>query len=283
MSRVLPTQRDEPYAQSYLAQWAGRGAGAAVAPLIDPASRRRKAAKILAVLEDFLDRPLDALRCLEVGCSAGLISAALAERFGSVVGIDPDPAAIARAARLRRPNLHFLRASILDFPGPAESFDVIVCNHVYEHVHDQHALASSLHRLLRRDGCCYFSAGNRLMLTEGHYGLPLLSWPPPAVGSWYLRLARRGQRYDERHQTLWALRRLLRDFTVHDYTLRVLREPARFAADDLVGSAVRTLPDGALRLLYPLIPTYLWVLTKASCTHSPPSVHCGSNGHERRA
>ncbi|MBI4506603.1 MAG: class I SAM-dependent methyltransferase [Chloroflexi bacterium] len=261
-------QHGEPYARSYLAQWQRRGAGVAVAPLTDPASRLRKAAKILAVLEDFLGRPLSALRCLEVGCSAGLISAALAERFGSVVGVDPDPDAITRAGRLRQPNLHFVRASILDFPGPAESFDVIVCNHVYEHVHDQRALALSIHRLLRRDGCCYFSAGNRLMLVEGHYGLPLLSWPPPAVGSWYLRVAGRGRRYDERHQTLWALRRLLRDFAVHDYTLRVLREPARFAAGELVGPAVSALPGAGLRLLYPLIPTYIWVLTKAQCLTS---------------
>lgn len=262
MSHAHPTQRGEPYARSYLAQWHANGKGSAVAPLTDPASRRRKAAKIVAVIQDFLDRPLSGLRCLEIGCSAGLISAALAEHFGSVVGIDPDGEAIARAARLQGPHLRFVRASILDYPGPAESFDVIVCNHVYEHVHDQRGLALSIRRLLRPNGCCYFSAGNRLMLVEGHYGLPLLSWLPPAWGTWYLRLTQRGQRYEERHQTLWTLRRLLRDFTIHDYTLRILREPERFAADDLVSARVRALPAGVLRTLYPFIPTYVWVLTK---------------------
>jgi SAM-dependent methyltransferase len=263
MSHARAAGPSEPYARSYLAQWHADGKGRAVAPLTDPASRQRKAAKIVAVVQDFLGRPLDGLRCLEIGCSAGLISAALAEHFGSVVGIDPDGDAISQAARRQQPNLRFLRASVLDYPGPAGTFDVIVCNHVYEHVHDQRGLALSIHRLLRPDGCCYFSAGNRLMLVEGHYGLPLLSWLPPSWGSWYLRLTGRGRRYEERHQTLWALRRLLRDFTIHDYTLRILREPQHFAADDLVGAGVRWLPEPILRALYPLIPTYVWVLTKS--------------------
>lgn len=263
MRRASPAARDEPYAASYLALWRERGVGAAVAPLGDPASRRRKAAKILAVLDDFLGRPLDGLRCLEIGCSSGLISAALAERFGSVVGIDPDGEAIARARRLRGRNLSFLRASILDYPGTPAAFDVVVCNHVYEHVHDQRALALAIHRVLRPEGACYFSAGNRLMLVEGHYHLPFLSWLPPSWASCYLRLMGRGRRYHERHLTLWSLRGLLRDFALHDYTLRVIREPERFCVEELVGQPFRLLPDGALRLLYPFIPTYVWVLSKA--------------------
>jgi 2-polyprenyl-3-methyl-5-hydroxy-6-metoxy-1,4-benzoquinol methylase len=253
----------DPYvAASYSQTWA-RCHGTTFDQLADPTVRRRKALKIAAVVADFVGRPLGELRCLDVGCSAGAIASSLAERLGEVVGVDPDRPAVELAReRHRRPNLRFEAGTLADLLPRLGQFDVVVCNHVYEHVHDQRGLVRSIHAALAPGGCCYFSAGNALTLLEGHYGLPLLSWLPPDLASAYLRLTRRGRTYRERHLTLWGLRRLLRDFRVHDYTLRVLAEPARFSAEEL---AVGPLPRGLLpivgRAIYPLVPTYLWMLT----------------------
>jgi 2-polyprenyl-3-methyl-5-hydroxy-6-metoxy-1,4-benzoquinol methylase len=253
----------DPYvATSYSQTWA-RCHGTTFEQLADPAVRRRKALKIAAVVADFVGRPLGELRCLDVGCSAGAIAAVLAEQLGEVVGVDPDRPAVALAGqRHRRPNLRFEAGTLAELLPALGRFDVVVCNHVYEHVHDQRGLVASIRATLAPGGACYFSAGNALMLNEGHYGLPFLAWLPPDLASAYLRLAGRGRVYQERHLTLWGLRRLLRDFEIHDYTLPVLAEPERFSAPEL---ASRRIPPALLaalaRLLYPLMPTYLWMLT----------------------
>ena len=213
-------------------------------------------------MEDFLGRPLEGLRCLDVGCSTGGIAAALAERFAEVVGVDPDAPAIEQArAQHVRPNLRF-EAGTLGAVKPAGGFDVLVLNHVYEHVHDQAGLMREVRGALAPGGCCYFSAGNALMIMEGHYDLPFLSWLPPDLASAYLRLSRRGDVYRERHLTLWGLRRLLRDFAIHDYTVEALAEPERFGTGEFALGPLRGRPLAALaRVLYPLVPTYIWVLT----------------------
>jgi 2-polyprenyl-3-methyl-5-hydroxy-6-metoxy-1,4-benzoquinol methylase len=258
--RIQPV---DPYvATSYSQTWA-RCRGTTFDQLADPAVRRRKALKIAAIVEDFAGRPLDDLRCLDVGCSAGAIAAVLAERFGQVVGVDPDrPAVEIARQRQRRPNLRFEAGTVAELLPALGRFDVVVCNHVYEHVHDQGGLVGSIRAALAPGGCCYFSAGNALMLLEGHYGLPFLSWLPADLASAYLRLAGRGRAYRERHLTVWGLRRLLRDFQIHDYTLRVLADPARFSAEELApGRAPPALLAAVGRAVYPLVPTYLWVLT----------------------
>jgi 2-polyprenyl-3-methyl-5-hydroxy-6-metoxy-1,4-benzoquinol methylase len=258
--RIRPA---DPYvATSYSQSWA-RCHGTTFDRLADPAVRRCKALKIAAVVEDFDGRPLADLRCLDVGCSAGAIAAVLAERFGEVVGVDPDRPAVELAReRHRRSGLRFEAGTLADLLPALGRFDVVVCNHVYEHVHDQAGLVDSIRASLAPGGCCYFSAGNALMLFEGHYGLPFLSWLPADLASAYLRLTGRGRVYRERHLTIWGLRRLLRQFRVHDYTLRVLADPARFSAEDLApGRVPPSLLAAVGRAVYPLVPTYLWMLT----------------------
>ena len=50
-------------------------------------------------------------------------------------------------------------------------------------------------------------------------------------------------------------------FRVWDYTLPLLREPGRFASEDMVPGAVARLPRPALTALLPVVSTYVWVAT----------------------
>jgi 2-polyprenyl-3-methyl-5-hydroxy-6-metoxy-1,4-benzoquinol methylase len=267
-----PARPADPYVgASYTETWA-RQQSPTHHRLLDPASRRRKAEKILAVVADFVGRPLGDLRCLDVGCSTGGIAAVLAERFGEVVALDPDAPAIAQArATHRRPNLSFEAATLADVLPRLGPADVVVLNHVYEHVHDQPGLMAQVAEAVGARGCCYFSAGNALMLVEGHYSLPLLSWLPERAASAYVRLLGRGDRYRERHLTLWGLRRLVRAFRIRDYTLPILADPTRFGAEEF---SSRLLPPPALaaaaRVAYPLIPTYVWMLTRRPAAAAQP-------------
>jgi SAM-dependent methyltransferase len=230
--------------------------------LRDEESRRRKALKILAVLRDAVGGELKGLRCLDVGCAAGLISYHLAGDLGQVVGLDPDGAALRLAPR--RDNLCLLQGDALCLPFPAGSFDVAICAQVYEHTTDPQRMMAEIHRVLKDDGMCFFSGPNKLFPLEYHYGLLFLHWLPVSWASWILRKTGRGQAYDEKPLTRGQLLRLLRGFSIEDYTVAMLRDPDRFFAREEVPLAniVRRMPAVVWRLLYDLLPNYNWLLRK---------------------
>jgi SAM-dependent methyltransferase len=65
-------------------------------------------------------------RALDVGCGAGRLAAALAERCGEVVGVDRDSATLARArSNYARPNLSFVEGDVMTYPFNDESFDFV--------------------------------------------------------------------------------------------------------------------------------------------------------------
>lgn len=255
--------RIEQYeAESYIEHFSKHNGAVVDEALLDKRGRLAKAAKIRAVVADFSGRPLSQLDCLDLGCSTGHITNELAGDFRSIVGIDTDQKALELAQAEQAAGFH--RGSALRLPYRDETFDVVLCNHVYEHVRDQQALFDEIRRVLRRGGFCYLAAGNRLKVIEPHYRLPFLSWLPKLVAHRYLRLAGRGDFYFEEHLTCWRLRRLAEKFEIHDYTKRILNEPRRFAGDDplLAWLPARGVPGALLSLGYFLLPTFIWVLRK---------------------
>ena len=233
----------------------------------DRASRLRKARTMVAVLSDHFGGPdaLRATRVLDVGAAGGVIDAVLAVACGQVTGIDIDAGAIAEAKKERsRPNLEFRIGDAMALEAADASVDVVICAHVYEHVPDPARLMSEIFRVLRPGGVCYFAAGNRYQPIEPHYRLPLLSVVPAWMANLYLRALGRGERYYERHLSYWGLRRLVRAFTVRDYTQRMIEAPARFEADYMLppGSFKHRVARVAARWAYPWMPTYIWLLEK---------------------
>jgi 2-polyprenyl-3-methyl-5-hydroxy-6-metoxy-1,4-benzoquinol methylase len=238
--------------------------------MYDFPGREMKAKKILAVLADhFGPDVLQEKIALDLGCSTGIITHWLSAQFEMTYGVDIDAEAIDFAhRRFSSERLHFRIDNGLRLDFSDSSFDVIVCDQVYEHVPDSELLMAEIHRLLRVGGVCYFSAGNRLRLVEAHYRLPFLSLVPKRVAHSYLRLTGRGEYYYENHLSLWGLRRLTSAFRVIDYTERVLREPAKFHMENTLraGSLLHRAVPIAMRALYFACPNYIWLLVK---TRSP--------------
>jgi len=232
--------------------------------LRDVAGRFQKFKKILSVVQDFHPET-KSLNCLDIGCSSGIITRFLGDYFSMVMGMDIDQEAIQDTkANPSSPHVHFLMADSMAIPFGNNTFDVIVCNQIYEHVPDAKQMMEEIYRVLKKQGFCYFAAGNRYMIVEGHYGLPFLSWLPNTLGHVYLRWAGKGSFYYEKHLSLRKLRRLVRKFHVYDYTLRVIQDPERFSAEDLLRphSLFHRWARRVAPYVYALIPTYLWVLTK---------------------
>jgi len=231
----------------------------------DVENRERKARTMTAVLADYLREPLDRYDLLNVGGSAGIIDNYLADHFRRVVGIDIDERAISHAqATYRRDNLEFRLADALNLPFADDSFDVVVCSHVYEHVPDPYKMFREIRRVMKQNGICYFSAGNRLMWNEPHYNLPLLSVLPRPLAHIYIRLAGKAPHYHEKHLSYWGLKTLVKDFSRTDYTARLVTEPGKYFTDYMIspGSYKARIAATVLRIAYWACPGYIWILQK---------------------
>lgn len=228
-------------------------------PLADEANRATKAAKIRSVLEaeNAFDRP--GPRILDIGCSFGIILEFVTPDDGFGVGVDMD-------TRLGResPNLTFARADAENLPFASDSFDVIICNHVYEHTDNASRLMSEIRRVMASDGVCYFAGPNKYEPVEPHYGLPFLSWLPRFAADRYMRLFRKGDSYPEKPFSRRQLRALVADFDVTDYTQAIVDDPARFDATDILppGSLKLGIARGMLRLAPFFFPGFVYVLRK---------------------
>jgi len=234
-----------------------------MAAMLDESMRRQKAAKILAVVRHALGRQdLTGLRALDVGCSAGFIADEIARAGAVTAGVDIDEPGLARARERfgDRVDFRFARGEALPFDDG--EMDIVVLNHIYEHVVDPQAVVTDIYRVLSNDGVLYLGLGNKLGVMEPHYRLPFLSWLPPGMADRYVRAFGRSDHYYERFKTRSGLKALFRAFDVWDYTLPVLAEATDFSGDDVVPSWATRIPEPVLAMTLPLVPTYIWAAFK---------------------
>jgi 2-polyprenyl-3-methyl-5-hydroxy-6-metoxy-1,4-benzoquinol methylase len=235
--------------------------------MYDAVSRERKAKTIVAVLEDHIRQPLYGLSLLNVGGSAGIIDNSLADHFHSVVSIDIDEQAIKHAkSNFQKKNINFQLGDAINLAFSDNSFDVLICSHVYEHVTSPEKMTDEIFRVLVPGGICYFAASNRLMWNEPHYNLPLLSVIPRPLAHLYLKSVKGVEHYHELHYTYWGLKKLVRRFSMYDYTSKMISNPIRYHIDYLVTprSVKAKIARFVTRKLPWISPGYIWLLEKPS-------------------
>lgn len=226
--------------------------------------RRRKASTMVAILGEALGPRLARADALNLGCSTGIIDEYIAPHVRTMTGVDIDEPAIALAtSRVAAPNLRFQLGDAMDLASADETFDVVICSQVYEHVPDARRMMAEIRRVLRPGGVCYFAATNRWAIIEKHHRLPFLSWLPARAADRYIRWARKGDAYYERHLGYGPLLDLVSAFRREDYTGKVLSNPERYGAGYLFPTrfahfAARSM-YGLLRRMF---PGYIWLLWK---------------------
>lgn len=236
-------------------------------PLADVENRSQKAAKIFAVLDEEGALAKANVRILDIGCAFGHILKKLTPADGFGVGVDMD-------TKLGSPseNVSFLRADAENLPFQDGTFDVVICNHVYEHTDDASALLSEIHRIMHDGGACYFAGPNKFELIEPHYGLPFLSWLPRPLADRYMRITGKGDSYPEKPFSPPRVRRLLKNFRVVSYTKNILHDPVRYAATDIlpVASVKRRIALLVYKFAPFFFPGFVYVLRKNG-TDAPPA------------
>ncbi len=226
----------------------------------DGARRRRKAQKIVRVLTDFLGRKgLDGLVAVDIGCSTGFTAEALQRAGAQVIGLDIDVPGLVYAKSSFGASVDFICADGSALPFPDRSVDILVFNHIYEHVVDPDAVLAEIRRVLHPDGVVYLGLGNRMGVIEPHYRLPFLSWLPRPVADRYVAATRTAPNYYEQFRTRQGLIRMCDGLTLWDYTYTVLSHSERFAAQDMVPRRLAKLPGRFWHTLAPIMPTFIWL------------------------
>lgn len=229
----------------------------------DLPSRALKAKKIESLLDlDKVDREKN-LRILEVGCGSGGISQYFATQSGlncDVTGIDiQDNRQVIKGYR-------FVKVDSVKIPFPDASFDIVITNHVIEHVgesNDQIEHLREVRRVLSPLGQCYLAVPNRWMVTEPHYNLKFLSWLPHNMRTRYLRWSGKGEYYDCEPLAPAQLEGFLRMANMSFENVSIpatrltfeLEKPNSFAT-----KLLRKLPDSFLKPFTPIIPTLIYRL-----------------------
>lgn len=225
------------------------------APMYDKGNRTQKAKRILAVINDACGQNLKNLSVLDVGCSTGIIDNFLAPNFKEIIGIDIDKKAVEFAQKNKHPdNVIFEYGDAMNLQFPDASYDIVIANHIYEHVPDAKKLFAEIYRVLAPGGICCLAAVNRLQIIEPHYHLPFLSILPRFLVPFYY----------EKPLTYWQLKRLTKNFQLTDYTQEILKDSTKFQYQDTIRpKTVKAKILAQIGKFMPwLSPTFIWILKK---------------------
>lgn len=252
----------------------------AITPRWGNEGRDRKAMAILRTMVSRCGERIGQGTWLDVGCGSGGIASALAPHVKQIVGVDPEPWPTWSALTEGQPNLSFLPAGFDgdQLPLPEGTADVVICNQVYEHVAHPAVLIRNIHRVLKPGGVCYFAGPNLLWPVEPHVFWPFVHWLPRRSAQRLMRAlgSKRADVLDAYSATQWTL---MGWFDSAGFSVSNLLR-ARGAAGLALGRYKRlslvaaALPDGIYRLLGPVAPGFVFLLTKptgVSASSSPES------------
>lgn len=232
--------------------------------VLDLPSRDWKGLKIERLL-DLANRP-QPLRMLEIGTGSGGIAHYFAKHpqlHCNVTAVDVVD------NRLVHDGYEYLQVEGVELPFAEASFDVVITNHVIEHVGDsasQRRHLAEVRRVLKPSGVGYLAVPNRWMLKEPHYQLRFLSWLPHSWRTPYLRLMGKGTFYDCEPLQMRQLERMLyvAGFRYRNLCIEAWRETFEIERPDSLGTRVlRATPDALLKPLRRVIPTLIYCIERA--------------------
>jgi SAM-dependent methyltransferase len=108
-------------------------------------------------------------RVLDAGCGVGYGTNLLAEAGASeAIGVDIAEAVVEAASATARAGASFRTADVRDLPFEDDSFGLVTCFEVIEHVEERDAVIGELARVLSPDGVLVISSPNRNVYVPGN-------------------------------------------------------------------------------------------------------------------
>lgn len=134
----------------------------------DPDSEFRPLHMINPLRANWIDRlsPVAGKKVLDVGCGGGILTEAMAQRGAQVKGIDmgekPLKVAQLHALETGLQGVEYERLPVEELAErEPESYDVVTCLEMLEHVPDPAAVVTACAKLVKPGGYAYFSTLNR--------------------------------------------------------------------------------------------------------------------------
>lgn len=218
-----------------------------------------KIQKIIATVRGFRQQDF----ILEIGTGSGGIAAYFAAQNiqFNVQAVDVVD------SRVTKEGYQFQLVNGTTLPFKDESFDVVITNHVIEHVGESDAQLHHLcevKRVLKKDGVAYLAVPNRWMLVEPHYQLIFLSWLPKKYRSKYLKKMRNIDFYDCEPFEKKQLENLfdIVDFSYQNQTIQALKILLQDEKENhkFLYYMFLFIPDFILRIFLGVIPTLIYTM-----------------------
>lgn len=121
------------------------------------------------VIEQTLKTPSDKINVLEVGSGGGILSEEFSKMGFLMTGIDPAEKSLNTAilhASQNNLKINYLKGSGEDLPFPSDTFDVVLCCDVLEHVKDLPKVISEISRVLKVGGILIYDTFNRTCFSK---------------------------------------------------------------------------------------------------------------------
>ena len=124
-----------------------------------------KLTQILKLLHSNPRSLREKLRLLDVGCSSGVLTAAIAETLpkATIIGLDSYRQAII-FARSKYPHIDFKIGDAHKLPFQDKAFDLVICTETLEHLVDPKQALVEIKRVLKKDGKAIISMDSGSLL-----------------------------------------------------------------------------------------------------------------------
>lgn len=197
---------------------------------------------------------------LEVGCGGGCLSEEIAKMGFATTGIDPSEQSVRVAidhAKASGLNITYVAGTGESLPYQDDSYDVVFCCDVLEHVRDLPKVVSEISRVLKPGGVVSFDTFNRTLISKLVAIKICQEWKrwafmPPNLHVWEMFIKPRELRtLFERNRLEWKERRGIVPNVSIAKILRSLRKRARgeWSYKDLA-ERIRLVESGITAIMY---------------------------------
>ena len=214
----------------------------------------RKGEKVISVVREF--KVLANCDVLDIGTGSGAIASELSKISKSVSSVDVCD------ERLIRNNYKFIEVKGARLPFKDETFDIVISNHVVEHIPLQDIHMREVYRVLKKGGIAYLATPNKYWVLEPHFYVPFLSMLPRRLSSIIVRLLK-GREWDIYPLSYKDLCALACRFEVVNMTPEVIKNFRKYHLGvGFFRMFLELLPLSMIRRLNLIYPTYILVLKK---------------------
>lgn len=213
--------------------------------------RINKANKIITILKEFKD--IKNTSILDIGVGSGVITHELSKYCKKMDGIDVTD------DRIIKKDYNFKIVKGTKLPFRDNVFDIIVSNHVIEHIKNQKNHIDEIYRVLKPKGILYLATPNKYWPIEVHYHLPLLSLLPIKISTLILKLTKRSKIYDIYPLSYNKLLKLLSRYKVFNLNYKIIKNPKKYYLKTKLDSILKRIPVFMLKLLNFIYPTYILI------------------------